>query len=298
MSDAATTAATAATIALPSLVEVTSGKVEVATLMTVLITWAGTTGLEMLRSLVLALIIFIVGRFLAGWVRGLIIRVCEGRRIDATIGRFMASLAYIAVLVFSAISAMEHLGVSSSNFAAVLAAAGLAIGLAWQGSLGNLASGFFIVLFRPITKGDYISAGGVEGTVDEVQVFSTHLLTVDNKRLIVPNAKVLGDTITNFTVNPQRRVDLTVSIGPREDLERVRALLLAQLAGDVRILAEPAPSCAVIGLITGGTQLQLRLWVATGDYWNVHGELVAKVHRLYQDQQLTPPLLALATAPV
>jgi len=297
MSDAATAAATAATVSLPTLAQVASGNVEASTLMSLLLTWASTTGLEMVRSLILALIIFIVGRFLAAWVRGLIVRVCDGRRIDPTIGRFMASLAYIAVLVFAAISALEHLGVSSSNFAAVLAATGLAIGLAWQGSLGNLASGFFIVLFRPITKGDYISAGGVEGTVDEVQVFSTLLLTVDNKRLIVPNAKVLGDTITNFTVNPQRRVDITVSVGPREDLERVRALLLAQVAGDARILAEPAPSCAVTGLITGGTQLQLRLWVATGDYWGVHGEVVTKVHRLYQDQQLTPPLLALATTP-
>lgn len=227
-------------------------------------------------NVVASAIILIAGYILAGFVRSLIRRVFTQRKIDPTISGFAGNMAHAAIMAFVVVTALGQLGVDTKSFAAIIAAAGLAIGLALQGSLSNFAAGVFIIVFRPFKAGDVVNGAGIEGTVEEVQIFSTALNTGDNKRIIVPNSALMTGTITNITANPSRRVDLQFSIGAGQDLARAHEILLGVAGADARVLKSPAPAVANIKLIDGGTQIELRAWCQTPDYGALMSDLIAK----------------------
>jgi small conductance mechanosensitive channel len=173
------------------------------------------------------------------------------------------------MLAFVAVAALSNLGVETTLFIAVLGAAGLAVGLALQGSLANFASGVLLVIFRPFRGGDFISIGGISGTVEEIQFFSTRLRTPDNKTVFVPNAKISGDVITNFSARDTRRLDLSVTVSYDSNLRRAKKILADILAADQRVLADPPPVIAVMELAENGVELVVRPWVKRVDLWDL-----------------------------
>jgi small conductance mechanosensitive channel len=231
-----------------------------------------------------SLVILVAGFILAGFVRSLIRRVFSQRKIDPTIGGFAGNIAHAAIMAFVIVTVLGQLGVDTKSFAAIIAAAGLAIGLALQGSLSNFAAGVLIIVFRPFKAGDVVSGAGIEGTVEEVQVFSTTLNTADNKRIIVPNSALMTGTITNYTANQARRVDLQCAIGANQNLAQAHEVLLTIARAETRILKSPEVTVANTKFIEGGTQVELRAWCKTGDYGGVMSDLIARV----------PPALAAA----
>jgi small conductance mechanosensitive channel len=225
-------------------------------------------------NLIGALIILLVGYFIANMARNFIKKVCGKRAIDETVGSFVGNLAHALIMTFVVITALGQLGVDTKSFAAIVAAAGLAIGLALQGGLANFAAGFLIIVFRPFRKGDVIQGAGVEGAVEEVQIFSTTLNTPDNKRIVIPNSALMGGTITNFTANSTRRVDVSFGIGAGQDLAQAHKVLLALAKADPRVIDQPTVANAK--LIDGGTLIELRAWCKTADYGGLMNDLVAK----------------------
>lgn len=222
------------------------------------------------------LVIFIVGYLLAGITRNVIRRLFAKRNIDATVAGFVGNLAHAAIMTFVIITALGQIGIDTKTFAAVVAAAGIAIGLALQGGLSNFAAGFLIVVFHPFKAGDVINGAGIEGTVEDVQIFSTTLNTADNKRIIVPNSALMAGNITNFTANPTRRVDLAMAVGGGQDLAKAHGALLALANADIRVLKTPAATVANTKLIDNGTQVELRAWCKTPDYAALSSDLIAR----------------------
>lgn len=227
-------------------------------------------------NILAALVILVVGWILAGFVRSLIRRLFAQRKIDSTIGGFVGNLTHALIMAFVVITVLGQLGVDTKSFAAIIAAAGLAIGLALQGGLGNFAAGFLIIVFRPFKAGDVINGAGIEGTVEEVEIFSTTLTTADNKKIIVPNSALMGGTITNYTANQSRRADLALAVGAGQDLAKAHQALLALANADSRVLKSPPPVVANVKLIDLGTQIELRAWCKTADYAALMNDLVAK----------------------
>src|SRR5512136_2208448 len=172
-------------------------------------------------KVIAALLILIVGRWVAGWVKGLTARVFARRKVDPTIVSFVGHLTYIAMLTFVIIAALAQLGIQTTSFIAVIGAAGLAIGLALQGSLANFAAGFLMIIFKPFRAGDFIEGAGTSGVVEKIEVFTTTLNTADNKVIIIPNAKLMGDIITNYSAKETRRVDLDFSVSHANDIDKV-----------------------------------------------------------------------------
>jgi small conductance mechanosensitive channel len=240
-------------------------------------------------SILAALIIIVLGYIVAGFVRGLVRRLCARRNIDATIASFVGNLVHALLMTFVIITALSQLGVDTKTFAAVIAAAGLAVGLALQGGLSNFAAGFLIVVFRPFKAGDVINGAGIEGVVEEVQIFSTTLNTPDNKKIIVPNSALMAGTITNYTANGTRRVDLPFVIGAAYDLAAAHAVLLSAVAADPRVLKSPSPTVANTKLVDGGTQVELRAWCKTGDHAGLSSDLLAKCPKALGDADIKGP---------
>jgi small conductance mechanosensitive channel len=189
--------------------------------------------------------------------------------VDPIIIGFVGSITYIGLLAFVIIAALGQLGIQTTSFIAILGAAGLAIGLALQGSLANFAAGFLMIIFRPFKVGDFIEGAGVAGVVEAIQIFTTTLKTGDNKIIIIPNAKLSGDNIINYSAQETRRVDMTVGVAYDADLAKVKAVLNDILSKDERILSDPAPLVAVAELADSSVNFVVRVWVKTADYWGV-----------------------------
>lgn len=217
-------------------------------------------------NLIAALIILLFGQWVAKLIRRATKRLMARRSLDPTLANFTSSLVYYAVLIFVVIAALNRLGVQTASVIALLGAAGLAIGLALQGSLSNFAAGVLMIIFRPFKVGDFIEGGGVTGTVEEIELFTTKIVTPENALVIVPNANLGGANITNFTAKPKRRVEATVGIAYGEDINRARRTILHQLAQDPRILADPSPSVSVIALADSSVNLQVWVWASTADF--------------------------------
>ncbi len=197
--------------------------------------WVAFYGLKVIA----ALAIFIVGRWIAQAIQALTTRVMTKRKVDPTVVSFVGHLVYIALLTFVVIAALAQLGIQTTSFIAVIGAAGLAIGLALQGSLSNFAAGFLMILFKPFKAGDYIEGGGATGTVEKIEVFTTTLVTVDNKVIIVPNSKMMGDSIVNYSKKETRRVDLDFGVSYGDGIDRTRACLREVVDGDARSSRTP-----------------------------------------------------------
>jgi small conductance mechanosensitive channel len=226
-------------------------------------------GLKVLGSLA----IFLVGRWLAGVASKLVEKALVKANVDKTLAKFGKNLTYIVLLIFVALSALATAGVKTTQFAVVIGAAGLAIGLALQGSLANFASGFLMIIFHPFKVGDFIEAAGVKGTVDEIQIFNTP----DNIRAIIPNAQLTGGNILNYTVNGIRRVDLVVGVSYEDDLKKAKRVIEETLTSDERVLKDPAPTIAVFELGDSSVNFVVRPWVKPADYWDVYFDMTEKI---------------------
>lgn len=225
--------------------------------------------LQYVPSVLAAIVIFIIGKWLAKWAKRLVARVMKRADVDPMIISFTTSMIYIGLMVFVVIAALGELGIQTTSFIAILGAAGLAVGLALQGSLANFAAGFLLIVFRPFKVGDVIEAAGVTGKVSDIQIFTTTLKTPDNKTIIVPNGKLGNDNIVNYSTQKTRRVDITVGVAYDSDLKKVRNILEKIVEEDQRILKEPAPQIVVGELADSSVNFFVRVWVNSADYWDV-----------------------------
>jgi len=216
----------------------------------------------------LALFTFLIGWWLINKLVGKVGAVLNRRQVDASLHGFIESLASIILKVLLLISVASMIGVETTSFIAVIGAAGLAIGLALQGSLGNFAGGVLILIFRPIRVGEWIEAQGVAGTVHSIQIFHTVLKSADNKTIVVPNGSLSNGHITNYSREPRRRADINIGIDYSADIKLARKILL-EIAEDERVLRDPEPVVHVVALADSSVNLSLRVWVATGDFWPV-----------------------------
>jgi small conductance mechanosensitive channel len=217
-----------------------------------------------------ALLILVIGRWVAKFLRDLTGKMMEKSNVDATLVKFVGNLVYFAILAFVVLAALAQMGIQTTSFIAIIGAAGLAVGLALQGSLANFAAGVLMLIFRPFKVGDYIEGAGVGGIVEEIHIFNTLLGTLDNKAIIVPNAKLTGDNITNYTMKEKRRVDLVFGVSYGEEIEKVKRVIAGVLGSDARILKDPSPTVAVLGIEGGSVTFAVRPWVRTEDYWDVY----------------------------
>jgi small conductance mechanosensitive channel len=236
-----------------------------------------------------AVLILAVGRWLAKLLSRLISRVLTKAKVDATLVPFIENLSYTAMLVFVIVAALDRVGVQTASFIAVLGAAGLAVGLALQGSLANFASGVLLLVFKPFRIGDFVEIGGVKGTVQAIQIFNTVLNSPDNIRIVVPNGQVTGGSILNYTINGTRRVDLVIGVSYDDDLKKARQVIEGVLAAEPRILAEPAPVVAVNEMGDSSVNFVVRPWVKTADYWGVYCSLTEKLKVAMDENGLTIP---------
>jgi small conductance mechanosensitive channel len=216
-----------------------------------------------------AIAIFIIGRWIAKAVRNGVRRMMQKTDVDPIIIGFVSSITYIALLAFVVIAALGQLGIQTTSFIAILGAAGLAVGLALQGSLANFAAGFLMIIFRPFKVGDFIEGAGVAGVVEAIHIFTTTLKTGDNKIIIIPNAKLSGDNIVNYSTQETRRVDMTVGVAYDADLSVVRDVLNDIISKEERVLKDPAPLVAVAELADSSVNFVVRVWTSTADYWGV-----------------------------
>ena len=248
-----------------------------------------TTGVDLGINLVTALVIFFVGKWIVGMVVKGMMKAMQKGDLDITLRRFISNLARTLLMLFVIIAAINALGVQTASLIALLGAAGLAVGLALQGSLSNFAAGVLIVLFRPYKVGDWIEGGGVSGAVEEVQILTTVLKTGDNKRVIIPNSQIMGTTITNYSANDTRRVDLVVGVSYSDDLDKVRKELQDLVNADERILKDPAVTIAVSELADSSVNFVLRPWVNTADYWAVYFDLTERVKKRFDEVGISIP---------
>jgi small conductance mechanosensitive channel len=253
--------------------------------MTQIFTYLATYGLQ----IVAAVLILLVGRWVAKLVSGLLAKGLAKAKMDPTLIPFVENLSYTALLVFVVIAALARLGVQTASMIAVLGAAGLAVGLALQGSLANFASGVLLLVFKPFRVGDFVEISGVKGTVQAIHVFNTVLNAPDNVRIIIPNGQVTGGNILNYTTNGTRRIDLVVSVSYDDDLRKARRVIESVLAAEPRILPEPAPLVAVSEMADSSMDFVVRPWVKTDDYWPVRFDLTEKLKVTLEEHGLTIP---------
>ena len=242
-------------------------------------------GIKMIASLA----ILILGRIGAGILRRIIIKLMKKSNVDETLISFVGSVTYVTLMAFIIIAALGKLGMQTASFVAILGAAGLAIGLALQGSLANFASGVLIIIFKPIKVGDYVEGGGVSGVVEEIGIFTTEMVSVDNKKIIVPNVKITGDNIINYSAKETRRVDILVGISYKDDIDKVKLVLERILSEEDRVLQEPIHTIAVAELGASSVNLTVRSWVKTADYWDVYFALQEKIKKRFDMEGISIP---------
>jgi len=240
-------------------------------------------------KVVAAIVIFIVGRWVAKAVSNFIKKVMTKSKADGTLVSFVGNLSYVALLAFVIIAALNQLGIHTASFIAVLAAAGLAVGLALQGSLSNFAAGVLMIIFKPFKVGDYIEGGGTAGTVEEIQIFATQLKSPDNKTIIVPNAKMLGDNITNYTVKGTRRVELVFGIGYDDNIDKARQVIEDIIAQDDRVMKDPAPAVVVAELANSSVNFKVRVWTTADDYWGFYFDTTETVKKQFDAEGISIP---------
>ncbi|MBN1558000.1 MAG: mechanosensitive ion channel [Lentisphaerae bacterium] len=255
------------------------------TVVTKLQEWLALYGLK----LVAAALILIIGRLAARALRALLKKALLKSRVDETLVAFITNLAYVGLMVFVIIAALGQLGVQTTSFIAVIGAAGLAVGLALQGSLANFAAGVLMIIFKPFKVGDYIEGGGTAGIVEDIGIFTCELKSPDNKKIIIPNAKLTGDNIVNYSAKDSRRLDLVAGVSYGDDLDKVRKVLEQILAEDDRILKDPAPTIGVLELGDSSVNFAVRPWVKTADYWDVLFATQEKMKKRFDAEGISIP---------
>ncbi len=228
----------------------------------------GAIALQYALDTVGALLLLILGWIIAGWLKRLVERgLMKLPQAEITVSRFLANIARYLVLIVALIAVLAQFGVQTASILAVLGTAGLAIGLALQGTLSNIAAGVMLLFLQPIKVGEYIDAGGIAGTVDEIGLFSTRMTTFDGVYIQVPNGQIWNSAIKNYSRLPTRRLDVPVGVSYGDDIEKALAALMELLRSDPRVHAEPAPEVMVLELADSSVNLNMRCWTNAGDYW-------------------------------
>ncbi|MFC0049764.1 mechanosensitive ion channel domain-containing protein [Rheinheimera tilapiae] len=228
-------------------------------------------------KLLVAIVIFYIGRWVALGVSRLVGKALLLRHVDRAVVSFLSSIVYAAGLIAVTLMALSQLGIQTASFLAILGAAGLAVALALQGSLSNFASGVLIIVFRPFKSGDLVEVAGISGVVERIDIFQTIFKTGDNKKIIVPNSQITGGAIINYSAEKRRRIDLTISISYDSDLRVAKQILHDILQADSRVLKDPAAVIAVGALADSSVQLIVRPWVEATDYWAVYWDSLEKI---------------------
>ena len=254
-----------------------------------LLALAQTKGIDFAINLAIALAIFYVGKFVINLIVRGIRKAMKAQEVDKTLETFVCNLIRMVLLVIVIIAAIGQLGIQTTSFIAIFGAAGLAVGLALQGSLSNFAAGVLIVLFRPYKVGDFVEAAGIAGVVEQVQILTTVLKTGDNKQIIVPNGQIMDSIITNYSAKDTRRVDMVVGVSYDDDLDKVRSTLQALIDAEDRILDEPAPTIAVSALADSSVNFVVRPWVKTSDYWGVMFDLTEAIKKRFDQEGISFP---------
>ncbi len=236
-----------------------------------------------------ALAILIIGMWVAKLIKKIVVKLMHRSKVDPTLISFVSSLAHIALQVFVIIAALETLDVKTTSFIAVLGAAGLAVGLALQGSLSNFAAGVLMIIFKPFRVGDLVEAGGVLGKVREIGIFTTVVDTLDNRKTIVPNAKLTSDNITNYSANNTRRVDLVAGISYGDDIDKARSAIQAALAEVPGILESPVPDVFVSEMADSSVNFAVRPWCKPSDYWAVYFGVTEAIKKRFDAEDVTIP---------
>jgi len=247
-------------------------------------------GIEYGLKALAAIAIFFIGKWVARRVVNLAGKLMTQREIDPTVGGFVTNILYMILLMLIIIAALSQIGIPTAQFIAVIGAAGLAIGLALQGSLSNFASGVLLVSFRPCKVGDYVDAGGVSGTVNNITVFSTTLITPDRRTITVPNSTVMGGPIVNYSTSPSRRLDMIISVSYDSDLKQVSSLLRDIVESDERVLEAHKPvQIGVLALADSSINFAVRPWVATANYWPLHFDLHQRIKEGFDNAGIVIP---------
>jgi small conductance mechanosensitive channel len=248
-----------------------------------------TQGLDLAINIAIAIAIFYVGKLIVGFIVRGIRKVMQQREVDKTLESFVCNFVRIALMVIVVVAAIGQVGIQTTSFIAIFGAAGLAVGLALQGSLSNFAAGVLIVMFRPYKVGDFIEAAGIAGVVEQVQILTTVLKTGDNKQIIVPNGQIMDSIITNYSANDTRRVDMVVGVSYDDDLDKVHKTLKELIDAEERVLDDPATTIAVSELGDSSVNFVVRPWVRTADYWGVKFDLTEAIKKRFDKEGISFP---------
>lgn len=236
-----------------------------------------------------AILILVIGLWIAKMLTKLVNKILVKRNVDPTLVRFLTSIVSVALIAFVVIAAISKVGIETTSFVALIGAAGLAIGFALQGSLANLASGVMLIIFRPVKVGDYIEGGGLEGVVEEIGIFITTLITLDNKQVFIPNAKMTSDNIINYSGKENRRVDLVFGVAYKEDIDKVRSAISDTLKSNPKVLQDPQPDILVSQLADSSVNFEVRPWCKSEDYWDVYYSVIEDVKKKFVEQNMEIP---------
>jgi small conductance mechanosensitive channel len=236
-----------------------------------------------------AVVILIVGLWLSKKIKNGVTKAMRKNKIDETLVRFISSVTYIALVAFVVLATISQVGIETTSIVAILGAASFAVGLALQGSLSNFAAGVMLIIFHPFKVSEYIEAAGVKGTVEEIGVFVTRLLTPDNKVIYVPNSKLFGDVITNYSERDVRRVDMVFGISYTDDIDKAKKIIADVLGSHPKVLKEPEPMIVVSELADSSVNFAVRPWVNTPDYWDVYFEITEIIKKRFDEEGISIP---------
>lgn len=241
------------------------------------------------KSILIALAIFIVGRFIIGVLNRMVARMLEKRKVDITIQTFLKSLVNILLTTILIVSVVGALGINTTSIAALLASAGVAVGMALSGNLQNLAGGLIILMFKPFKVGDFIEAQGTSGTVNAIQIFHTILTTSDNKQVFIPNGALSSNTVVNYSREATRRIEWIFNIDYGVDLTKAESIVQDLIKQDKRIQSTPEPLIALHALASSSVNIVVRVWVAGTDYWSVYFDMNKNVYNEFNKQGINFP---------
>lgn len=236
-----------------------------------------------------AILILVIGLWITKLITKAFRKILVKREVDETLVKFFTALVNISLIAFVIIAAISKVGVETTSFVAVLGAAGLAVGFALQGSLSNFASGVMLIIFKPIKVGDYVQGGGMEGIVEEIGIFVTTLITLDNKAVFVPNAKLTADNIVNYSTKDLRRVDLVFGTAYKEDIDKVRSIISEVLNDNSKVLKEPKPDILVSELADSSVNFEVRPWCKTENYWDVYYSVTEDIKKNFDNRNIEIP---------
>lgn len=240
-------------------------------------------------NLGMALVIFVLGRWLASGVSRLVKRVMNKAGVDEILISFIGNILYFALLVVVVIAALDRVGINTSSVLAIFAAAGLAVGLAMKDSLSNFAAGVMLVLFKPFKAGDFIEAAGISGVVEKLRIFNTVMRSGDNREITVPNSQIYSGTIINYSARETRRIDMTFGIGYSDDIRLAKTLIAEAMAEDERILKDPEPVTLLMELADSSVNFAVRPWVKAADYWVVRSDMMERVKEKFDANGISIP---------